>query len=86
MRSSYVIRLIAIPTKNKYGKVKTGPPRGGQEGQFAPGPQGTHHDGFLTFQLQEGALKCILSQSKGCDRKNILFAVFAGGLALQFCP
>ena len=51
-----------------------GPPRSGQEEQFAPGPQGLR--GLITQDLKtfniltaRNVLKCILSQSKGVIEK-----------------
>ena len=52
--------------------AKHGHQERGQEGQLAP---------MLTAG---NALRCILSQSKGCNQKNVLLALLAGCVIFQF--
>ena len=66
----------------------SGLPRWGQ-GAGGSLPQGLRFHGALLLKIfniwsGENALKCILSQFKGCDSKNVLLTLLAGGPILQF--
>ena len=56
--------------------------RGGRRGNFPPGLRGL----IINILISEIALKCIFSQAKGLDRKNVMLASLAGALISQFCP
>ena len=62
-----------------------GPPRGGQEGQFASGRKGLIIEDFKHFDCRKWS-ECILGQRKWLDQKSFLLAFLMGGLVSQLCP